>query len=88
MAKYGNIMMPDRFWTDENYFYYKNIYRLGQRGRILKADIETASIIPLKMGKSRLEIVGRGTTLMTVDLPTPWAEGAQTFVLKEIGKIK
>ena len=85
MGKLNFGLMGYRFNTDKNWLSYKSIY--GKSFRVLLADIESASVTEGGRGKARLLVNGKGTTLAEVELPRPWANKAQEFVLKEIGKL-
>lgn len=74
-----------RFKTDNNWLTYKTAY--GKSVRVLKQDITSVSVAEGKRGRGKLRINGQGTTLAEIELPRPWANKAQEFILKEIGKL-
>lgn len=70
------------FKADDKYVSYKSMY--GKSFRVLKADIESVSLDDAGMGKNKIKINGKGTTLADVDMPKPWAEKVQEFIRGEI----
>lgn len=86
MAKFGNILSPDMFWTDDNYLYYRGKMS-GKNFKVLKKDIETVSISPVDRLKGKLQLIGKGSPLAEAVIYTNVAEKAQDFILKEVGKL-
>jgi hypothetical protein len=82
MAKLSFALGGYKFWTDNNYLYYRSIY--GKSFRVLKADISSVSLDEAGKGKNNIKINGHGTTLAEEELPKPWAQKAQDFILNEI----
>lgn len=74
-----------RFKTDQNWVMYKTVY--GRGFKVLKSDIDTVSVTDAGRGKCSLQIMGHGAVLAQTKLPKPWAEKAQVFLLKELGKL-
>lgn len=70
------------FTADDSYVYYKSIY-FGKSIRIARKDIESVSLDKGGMGKNIIKVNGNGTTLAEVELPKPWAEKAQDFIMSE-----
>ncbi len=70
------------FKADDEYISYKSMY--GKSFRVLKSDIEGVSLDDAGMGKNKIKINGRGTTLADVDMPKPWAEKVQDFIRSEL----
>jgi len=70
------------FKADDEYISYKSMY--GKSFRVLKSDIESVSLDDASMGKNKIKINGRGTTLADVDMPKPWAEKVQDFIRSEL----
>lgn len=74
------------FKADDDYISYKSMY--GKSFRVLKSDIESVSLDDAGMGKNKIKINGKGTTLADVDMPKPWAEKVQDFIRSELsGKV-
>ncbi len=71
-----------KFKADDRYISYQSIY--GKSFRVLKADIETVSLDKGGAGKNIIRLNGKGTLLAEVEMPKPWAEKVQDFVLDEI----
>lgn len=86
MARLNFGMFGYRFKADDNWISYKTAY--GKSFRVLKSDIDSVSVAEGKRGRGKLRLMGHGTVLAEVELPKHWAQKAQEFVLKEIGKIK
>ncbi len=84
MGKLSFVFGGYKFWTDDRYLYYRSVY--GKSFRVLKADIQTVSLAESGRGKNLIQIVGHGTVLAEESLPKPWAQKAQDFIFKEIGK--
>ncbi len=68
------------FIANDEYVSYKS---LGKFFRVARKDIESVSLDKGGMGKNIIKVNGRGTTLAQVELPKPWAEKAQEFIMKE-----
>lgn len=75
-----------RFKTDANWVTYKTIY--GKGFRVLKNDIDSVTVAEGGRGKRTLQLMGHGSVLATAELPKPWVEKAQEFILRETGKLK
>lgn len=71
-----------RFKADDRHISY--LANFGKSFRVLKADIDTVSLDQGGMGKSVVRINGKGAMLAEVELPRPWAEKVQDFILNEI----
>lgn len=71
-----------KFWTDEDYLYYRSIY--GKSFKVLLSDIESASLDMGKAGKNTIKVNGKGVTLAEETLPKPWCEKAQVFIQEHI----
>jgi len=86
MAKINFGLYGYQFKTDNNWLSYKSIY--GKNFRVLLKDIESVSVDTAGLGKGKLKINGKGTTLAEVELPMTWAGKAQEFILKETGQLE
>lgn len=74
-----------KFTIDDSWVKYQSAY--GKSFKVPKKAIDTVSTDTAKGfgAKAKLKITGGGNTLAEVDLPKPWAEKAQEFILKECG---
>jgi len=70
------------FTSDDTYLCYKSVY-IGKALKIARKDIEGVSLSGGGLGKSIVKINGKGVTLGEVELPKPWAEKAQEFIVSE-----
>lgn len=70
-----------KFKADEKYVSYQSAY--GKFFRVARKDIESVSLDEGGMGKYKIKVNGRGTTLAEVELPKQWAEQAQEFIEEE-----
>lgn len=78
----GGKMGGVRFEIDGESVRYKSAY--GHHFNVPRSAVQTVTITPAGMGKAKLQIVGAGTVLAEVKLPRPWAEKAQTWILKTL----
>lgn len=85
MAKLNFGLMGYRFKTDDTWLNYQTAY--GKSARVLKSDIQSVSLAEGKRGRATIQINGSGTTLASIELPQKWAQKAQEFILRDIGKI-
>jgi len=49
---------------------------------VARKDIETVTVDQKSMGKSELKLIGKGTTLASVVLPTNWSKKSMEWILK------
>lgn len=73
-----------KFKADGDYITYQSAY--GKSFRVRKSDIDTVSLDEAGAGKNKLTLVGHGSTLAQVELPKPWTESAQDFILNKLDK--
>jgi hypothetical protein len=73
-----------KFWTNENYLYYRSVY--GKSFKVSLSDIDSVSLDTGKRGKNIIKINGGGVTLAEETLPKSWCEKAQFFIQKHIKK--
>ena len=69
------------FTSGDQYLSYKSVY--GKFFRVARKDIESVSLDKGGLGKNIIKINGRGTTLAQLEMPKPWAEKAQEFIMGE-----
>lgn len=74
-----------RFKTDQNWITYKTVY--GKGFKVLRSDVDTISLTDAGMGSRMLQVMGHGSVLAQAKLPRTWADKAQVFLLKDLGKI-
>ena len=84
MARLNLGVFGYRFKSDDRWIEYKSAY--GRSARILKSDIESVSLDESKRGKVKVQVLGRGTTLASFELPKSWGYKVQDFILQQIGK--
>lgn len=76
-----------KFTADNEYVSYRSPY--GKSFRVLRKDIESVSLDKGGAGKNIIKVNGHGTLLAEVEMPRPWAEKIQEFIMKEaLGKGK
>lgn len=56
----------------------------GKAFRVRIADVDTVTIDVVGLGNSEFKVVGKGTVLASVKMPTPWANKCQEWVLSKI----
>lgn len=78
----GGILAGKTLILDEDFLSYKGVY--GQSFSVPRSQIDTVVVDTIGRGKASLKIIGRGTTLASVDLPIPWAEKAQRWILENL----
>lgn len=71
-----------KFTSDNQFLRYQSAY--GKSFRVNKIDIDSVSLDKGGPGKNIIKINGNGTLLAEVELPKPWAEKAQEFILSEM----
>lgn len=54
----------------------------GKTFRVLVNDIETVVVDVKGMGNGILKIIGHGTELASVQMPIPWANKCQEWIIK------
>lgn len=69
------------FTADDQYVSYRSVY--GKFFRVARKDIESVSLDKGGPGSNTIKINGSGTTLAEIELPKPWAEKAQGFIMNE-----
>jgi len=74
MAAGGKLEINNGFLSFKSPYANKNF-------KIQLSDIETISLAPGGTGKSLLKIIGRGTDLASVIMPTSWADKSQEWIL-------
>lgn len=74
------------FTSDGKYLRYQSAY--AKSFRVPISDIDTVSLEKAGWGKNKIQIIGQGTVLASVDLPQDWAEKTQEFVLNEVQRSK
>jgi hypothetical protein len=75
----GGAFAGQTFAMDDSDLSYQSAY--GKSFRVRRADIGTVVVDAVGAGKARLKIIGHGTDLASVELPTTWAEKARTWIL-------
>jgi len=74
----GKLIIEDEFLK------YKHPY--GKRFSVRLNDVDTVSTDALRGGKAKLKIIGKGTVLAEIDMPIPWAEKCQKWILNNLKK--
>ena len=81
--KPGGLLAGQVFTLDDNFLKYKNAY--GKYATVPKKSIQTVVIEPIKAGKSSLKIIGQGTDLASIEMPHPWCEKTQLWLMEQLG---
>ena len=81
--KPGGFLGGQVFTLDDNFLKYKNAY--GKYATVPKKSIQTVVIEPIKAGKSYFKIIGQGTDLASIEMPHPWCEKTQLWLMEQLG---
>jgi hypothetical protein len=81
--KPGGLLGGQVFTLDEIFFKYKNPY--GKYAMVPRKAIDTVVIEPKKRGVSFLKLVGKGTELASIEMPQPWCEKTQLWLMEQLG---
>lgn len=76
--KPGGFLSNQLFSYDGIMINYRGPY--GTSFRVPKSQIQVVTVDTSSAGKSTLKLIGSGTVLASVTLPTPWAQGAQDWM--------
>jgi hypothetical protein len=80
--KPGGFISGQVFEIDNKFLTYKNAY--GKKANVPISAITTVTIDAKGMGKSDLKIIGHGTELATITMPSNWCEKAQSWILDSL----
>lgn len=83
VLRMGGLLAGQTLTLEGRVLKYKGVY--GRSFSVPKDQIETVVVDTIGGGKASLKVVGKGTTLASVDLPIPWAEKAQAWLLEKLG---
>jgi hypothetical protein len=72
-----------RLTVDDKFVRYRHVY--GREATVPRSAIQTVVVEPRGFGKGALKLIGGGTTLASIDLPTSWAQQAQKWLLEQLG---
>lgn len=78
----GGILLGQTFTLDDQFLKYKGVY--GKSFSVPRSQIETVVVDTIGRGKGLLKVVGKGTTLASVELPINLAEKTQAWILQQL----
>jgi hypothetical protein len=81
--KPGGLLGGQVFTLDDNFLKYKNAY--GKYATVPRKSIETIVLEPKKRGVSYLKLIGKGTDLASIEMPQPWCEKTQLWLMEQLG---
>lgn len=81
--KPGGFLGGQVFTLDDSFLKYKNAY--GKYATVPRKSIETIVIEPKKRGVSYLKLIGKGTDLASIEMPQPWCEKTQLWLMEQLG---
>lgn len=81
--KPGGLLAGQVFTLDDNFLKYKNAY--GKYATVPRKSIETVVIEPKKRGVSYLKLIGHGAELASIEMPHPWCEKTQLWLMGQLG---
>ena len=79
VLKLGLLSAGGKLTIDNGFLRYQHPY--GSRFEVMLKDIQTVTIDMGSFGKSALRIVGAGTELANVTMPTTWAQKCRDWIL-------
>lgn len=83
--KIGGFFAGQTLIADETFFEWKGVY--GKGFKVPRSAVQAVMVEKSGWGKATLKLVGAGTELAKVEgLPLTWAEQAQAWMMKRIGK--
>jgi hypothetical protein len=80
----GGLIAGKKFTIHKGKLKFEGVY--GKRFTVPVSEIDTVTVDSGGLGKGVLKIIGHGTTLASIELPFPWAEKSQNWILKNISK--
>lgn len=81
--KPGGLLAGHTFSLDDSFLKYKNAY--GKYATVPRKSIKAVVIEPKKRGSSYLKLIGDGTDLATIEMPHPWCEKTQLWIMEQLG---
>lgn len=78
--KIGFMATGGKLEINNGFLSFKSPYA-NKDFKIQLSDIETVTLAPGGYGKSLVKIIGRGTDLASVLMPTSWANKTQEWIL-------
>lgn len=76
----GGILAGKTLIIENGFLELKDVY--SNNFRVLLKDITTVSVDGVGWGKGMLKVIGNGAELAKVQLPLPWANKAQQWILE------
>ena len=67
---------------ENDYLNFQHPY--GKNFRVLVSDIKTVTVDVVGFGKGTLKIIGHGAELAKTEMPIPWANKCQDWILSKI----
>lgn len=80
----GGFLGGQTFTLDDKFLKFQGAYKGAFTVPV--SQIETVTTDQVKAGTSELKILGKGTVLASVQLPTPWAEKSMLWILENLGQ--
>lgn len=81
--KPGGLLAGQTFTLDDSFLKYKNAY--GKYATVPRKSIQTVVVEPKKAGTSYLKLIGHGTNLASIEMPHPWCEKTQLWIMEQLG---
>lgn len=78
--KIGFLGAGGKLEINSGFLSYKSPYA-NKNFKVQLSDIDTVSLAPGGLGKSVLKVIGKGTDLASVIMPTDWANKSQEWIL-------